>query len=90
MAGPAGRLWSKARRPFPPLPSQWDARQPEEAGDREQGVTWPHLFLPAATKGRALGVRRWPFLGKGKLRVVRVPVEGCGPAPWTVSHPGLV
>lgn len=72
VAGPAGLLWSKARWPFPPRPGQWDARRPGEPVDREQGLNWPHSFLPAVPKGRALGLRRWPFLGKGKLLVARV------------------
>lgn len=28
VAGPAGPFWNQARRPCPPLPSPWDARQP--------------------------------------------------------------
>lgn len=78
MAGPAGLLWGKARRPFRSLPDQGGTRQPKEAVDREQEWSWPQSLLPAATKGRAPGGLEVAFLGERMAQCGGVP----GRAPW--------
>lgn len=80
VAGPAGSLWGKARRPSPSLPDQGGARQRRQAVDREQAWSWPQSFLPAATKGRPLGGWRGPFLERGWLSAVESLDEPRGPA----------
>ena len=54
----------QGQRPFPPLPDEQGARQLEEAADREQKLSWPQSFLPAATKGRAPWGLELAFPGK--------------------------
>lgn len=50
MAGPAGLLWTKARQPFPSLPDQGAARQPEAAVDRQQELA--SVFPSSCHKGQ--------------------------------------
>lgn len=91
IAGPAGLQQGRGR---PSLPGPWGARQPEGAVDREQELSWPQSFLPAATQGRALGSGgglSWggdgSAWGSACTRTLARPA-GVSPALRTESHPG--
>lgn len=91
VAGPAGLQQGWGR---PSLPDPWGARQPEGAVDREQELSWPQSFLPAATQGRALGSGgglSWggdgSAWGSAWTRTLARPA-GVSPALRTESHPG--
>lgn len=74
--GPAGWLWSEARRPFPPRPSQWDAGPPEQPGGREQGNDVASAFPSSCHKRQSPWGPEVAFPGERKALRGQSPCGG--------------